>query len=71
MTLAMQAFLTLVAWGVFLVWRSTRYPDAADARQRSAARQSPEEILAERLARGEIDPNEYRARLEVLRSSGP
>ncbi|WP_371494690.1 SHOCT domain-containing protein [Kitasatospora sp. NBC_00374] len=31
---------------------------------------SPEQLLAERLARGEIDPDEYRHRLDTLRS-GP
>lgn len=32
----------------------------------------PEQILAERLARGEIEPEEYRARLRVLREAqGP
>jgi putative membrane protein len=30
-------------------------------------RVSPQEILAERLARGEIDADEYRQRLDVLR----
>lgn len=30
----------------------------------------PEQILAERLARGEIDPDEYRTRLDALRSAG-
>lgn len=34
------------------------------------ARPTPEAILAERLARGEIEPDEYRSRLEALRSSG-
>ncbi|MER7756792.1 SHOCT domain-containing protein [Kitasatospora sp. NPDC097643] len=32
------------------------------------ARPAPEQLLAERLARGEIDPDEYRSRLEALRS---
>ena len=36
-----------------------------------AARVSAEEILAERLARGEIDPDEYRHRLEALRGTPP
>ncbi|MFZ9630356.1 MAG: SHOCT domain-containing protein [Ilumatobacteraceae bacterium] len=35
------------------------------------SRVSAEEILAERLARGEIDPDEYRVRLEALRSQPP
>lgn len=30
-------------------------------------RPTPEETLADRLARGEIDPDDYRARLEALR----
>lgn len=29
-------------------------------------RPSPEELLAERLARGELDPDDYRQRLSVL-----
>ncbi|MDH6124037.1 SHOCT domain-containing protein [Kitasatospora sp. GP82] len=38
----------------------------------SPERPSPEQLLAERFARGEIDADEYRHRLEVLRSSrGP
>jgi putative membrane protein len=36
----------------------------------AVVRQTPEEILAERLARGEIEPDDYRGRLEALRSSG-
>jgi putative membrane protein len=70
MSLTMLAFLALVAWGVFLVWRSTAHPHSTGPEQQSPVRQSPEEILAERLARGEIDSDEYRARLDALRSSG-
>jgi putative membrane protein len=32
---------------------------------------SAESVLAQRYANGDIDEKEYRARLEVLRSSGP
>jgi Predicted membrane protein len=32
---------------------------------------SPEDILRERLARGEIDPDDYAKRLNALRSSAP
>ena len=35
------------------------------------AARSAESTLAERFAQGDIDEKEYRARLEVLRSSGP
>lgn len=31
---------------------------------------SPEQLLAERFARGEIDEEEYRRRLQVLRAEG-
>ncbi|MEV7186384.1 SHOCT domain-containing protein [Kitasatospora sp. NPDC093102] len=31
---------------------------------------TPEQLLAERLARGEIEPDEYRARLATLRGAG-
>jgi putative membrane protein len=37
----------------------------------SAPRQSPEQILAERYARGEIDEHEYDTRLAVLRERHP
>ncbi|MGX5680253.1 SHOCT domain-containing protein [Schumannella luteola] len=35
------------------------------------AARSAESTLAERFAQGDIDEKEYRARLEVLRASGP
>lgn len=69
MSLTMLAFLALVAWGVFLIWRSTERSHPASPEPRSPARPSAEEILAERLARGEIDADEYHARLDALRSS--
>ena len=34
---------------------------------RAAATRGPQEILADRFARGEIDATEYRARLDTLR----
>ncbi len=34
-------------------------------------RQTPQEILAERLARGEIEPDDYRRRLEALNAPLP
>lgn len=42
--------------------RRTGRPDAA-----GGGPTRPEEILAERLARGEIDTDEYKQRLELLR----
>lgn len=58
----------LVLWGglgalaVFLVRRWRRW-----RRWRPAPGTSPEDILAERYARGEISTEEYHERLEVLR----
>ncbi|HLQ54294.1 MAG TPA: hypothetical protein VK162_08480 [Streptosporangiaceae bacterium] len=67
MWIAMIAFWGLLIWAVYaLVVSATRKPDD-DRRPRadSAAR-----ILDERLARGEIDAEEYR-RLRGLIGSGP
>lgn len=72
MILGMVGFWMLLA--VVIVWaiRSSRSPYALAARaQVSAPRgstSSAEQILADRLARGEIDPDEYRSKLAVLRS---
>ncbi|WP_309708878.1 hypothetical protein [Pseudolysinimonas sp.] len=38
---------------------------------RHAAQAAAESVLAQRYANGDIDEKDYRARLEVLRSSGP
>ncbi|MEJ3403726.1 hypothetical protein WDJ51_03165 [Rathayibacter sp. YIM 133350] len=37
----------------------------------SAPSRAAEQVLAERYARGDVDEQEYRARLEVLRASRP
>ena len=59
MTLAMVAFWALVVFAVVALFRS----DAP-----GAARRTPEQILDERLARGEIDAAEYQARRDALGS---
>ena len=61
MTATMVAFWALVACLAFVVIRASRAP-AARARD-------PEQILAERLAAGEIDEDEYRRRLDALRGA--
>lgn len=70
MIFVMLVFLALVAWGVFLVWRSTSRPQPGDRGSHPEASPTPEVILAERLARGEIDPTEYRVRLDALKPPG-
>jgi putative membrane protein len=54
----------LVAAGVLFFRALNRGP--GDLRH-SGARNTPEQLLAERFARGEIDEDEYRRRLSVLR----
>lgn len=59
MTISMVAFWGLVIWGIVAVIRSTG--------ETRPARRDPEQILAERFASGEIDADEYHARLDTLR----
>jgi putative membrane protein len=58
----MIAILTLV---VVLIVRLTSHPTPPTTTE--PPRRSAEDVLADRLARGEIDPDEYRERLEALR----
>ena len=59
----MLLFWGFVAWVVLQVIRSDRAADSPPA-------VDPEAILATRFARGEIDADEYRQRLDVLHA-GP
>lgn len=60
MTLATLAFWGLVAWVIVTL---VRQPESRHEHQRN-----PDEILAERFARGEIDADEFTQRKAVLRS---
>lgn len=65
MILTMIAFWSLVVFAVLAIFRGD-----SDARQDQTVREhTPEEILGERFARGEIDVDEYRARRVALRAS--
>lgn len=68
MSLMMLVILALIAWGLFLIWRASAGGEGAGSPPRPP---TPEAILRERLARGEIDPEEYRQRLEALRAKEP
>jgi len=68
MVIMMVVFLGGLIWiGVTLVKRSRGVPSIAAGSAAVSARPSASEILAERLARGEIDPSDYRERLDALR----
>ncbi|MFE9172176.1 SHOCT domain-containing protein [Streptomyces kebangsaanensis] len=61
----------LIAVGVFLLRALQRGPERTQAHD-GGRPPTPERLLAERFARGEIDEDEYRRRLDVLRqNSGP
>ncbi|MFE3644172.1 SHOCT domain-containing protein [Streptomyces sp. NPDC059169] len=62
MSASMILFWALVISAVFLLVRS---PDRTQEHHR--IRSTPEEILDERLAHGEIDTDEYERRLAALR----
>lgn len=67
MTMAMVAFWGVVVFVVVALFRgagSSGRPDRVGDRQ-----QSPQAILDERFARGEIDEDEYHARQAALRAA--
>lgn len=69
MAIMMVAFLGALVWiAVALSQRGNHsaLPQARTAAPPPTPKQTPEEILAERLARGEIEPDDYRTRLDVL-----
>ncbi|MQS16905.1 SHOCT domain-containing protein [Streptomyces kaniharaensis] len=71
MTVSMLFFWALVVFGVVALVRYVRRALAAPpAAAVPPERPTPEQLLAERLARGEIDPDDYRSRLETLRGGG-
>lgn len=68
--LAMVAVL-LGAVVVGVVWLIVTGPRRSGADRVGGDAPKPEQILAERLARGEIDTDEYRLRLTALREQSP
>ena len=63
MTVGMLLFWVLVVAGGVLLFRAL---DRSSDRSAAPARPTPEQLLAERFARGEIDEDEYRRRLATL-----
>ena len=64
MSLSMLVFWGLLITGIVLLVRNL-------GRSPQLNRATPEQILAERFARGEIDVDEYQRRLHSLRTGGP
>ena len=60
----LAAIIGVVVWAV-VRWTSHRPPSAGTTT--SPGRTNAEDVLADRLARGEIDTEEYRQRLSALR----
>ena len=58
----MLLFWALVVWGAFTLFRGS------GGGGQGTARPDPEQILKERLARGEIDPEEYGRLRELINS---
>jgi putative membrane protein len=70
MVLMMLALGGLLAAVVVYLVRATRAPGPPPPPPSPPHGQTdPEQVLADRLARGEIDPEDYQARLAALRSS--
>ena len=74
MTVSMILFWGAVIFGIVALvrhlGRSGQPPAAPQPPQTLASPQTPEQLLAERFARGEINEDEYRQRLAVLRGEG-
>ncbi|MGH9251773.1 MAG: SHOCT domain-containing protein [Acidimicrobiales bacterium] len=71
---ALMAVSTVVFWGVLIAGGVAvfRYLNRRPVNPGGGeTRPMPEQLLAERFARGEIDEDEYRRRLDTLRGTGP
>jgi putative membrane protein len=70
---ALMAISMVLFWGVLILggialYRGLNRPSSDGSS--TGPRPTPQNVLAERFARGEIDEEEYRRRLDALRSSG-
>lgn len=69
MVVTMLVILAVLAFALVWLVRSTRTPTLPPPTSSpSGTATGAEQILAERLARGEIDPEDYQARLAALRA---
>lgn len=65
MVLAMVVFWSLVIFGLVVIFRGDRDNRSGPG----PVGRSPEQLLDERFARGEIDAEEYHARRDALRAA--
>ncbi|HEY6745733.1 MAG TPA: SHOCT domain-containing protein [Mycobacteriales bacterium] len=70
MAISMMVFWGLVIAGIVILVRYLGRSDLPGGGRPVDRPPSPEQVLAERFARGEIDEEEYRRRLETLRAAG-
>ncbi len=63
-TVGLILLVAVLAAATVLIARSLRRPAAAGPG--TGVRPTPEQVLAERFARGDIDEQEYRTRLDIL-----
>lgn len=68
MGVTMILFWGLIIAGIVALVRYIGGPRHAGGPHVNSGPASPEEVLAERFARGEIDADEYQERLELLRA---
>ena len=68
MTLVMLAFWALVVFAVVAIFRGV---GKSSRPVEPTSRRDPLDILQERFARGEIEVDEYQARVQVLRDARP
>ncbi|GAA2796278.1 hypothetical protein GCM10010441_21880 [Kitasatospora paracochleata] len=67
MTLTVLVFWALLVAGAVALFRHFARTPPPDGPV-DPGRPDPEQLLADRLARGEIEPDEYRTRLDALRA---
>lgn len=66
---ALMALITVALWGALVIAAVALVRSMAGGERRpdtGPQRPTPQEILADRLARGEIDEEDYRRRLQAL-----
>lgn len=72
MSVGMILFWTVLIVFAVLLFRAVNRPsDGGATTEKAQPTTTPELLLSERFARGEIDEEEYRRRLSVLRGGSP